>query len=302
MFRINKHQSLFGQAKFISHLGKKGVAVTLVAGLIIASTFPMRAANLVLNGDLSSWGSVSGTPPTGKPTNWGFGTNTSAIPIQAPALDSGSSYSAFLSPATNSAFLAHLSGATGPNLTISFNVAALDPGDTTHRSFYMLLTETNSGPQFLRLRMIRDGASAGLLKLQAFDGAAYQTLVTGLTASTFDAPTDTWTSVAAYTFQLSMDLSAATPSYNLTYGLVGGSMTTLSNLTYWAVTPSTDPTKQGLSLTTGISFLPDAAAGVTAGFAVDSVSVVPEPETVALVVAGCFMVFCRLKRRRSGLI
>ena len=142
-----------------------GLLAVIFSTLIIQSA----SAQLILNGNFESWGTTTGTPPSGIPTSWSSVGNT-VPPYQTPGLLAGSTYSAFIRPnGTSNTVSQVLTSNTVKNFEISYTFAALDPGSTTQRSFNINLNQGTSGSNnsFLNLRTVR-GSSAGVLSLESY--------------------------------------------------------------------------------------------------------------------------------------
>lgn len=213
---------------FSGNVSSNGFAVDAAA---VASKITPPATNTAfVNGDLESWGSLSGVPPTGTPSGWVV---TGVAPTQAPGLVTGSTCSALVTPGAANILAQNLAPAIS-RFTLEYIVAATDPGSDTSRSFHSrLFSGTNA---LITLRMVR-GSVAGKLSLQAYNGAGWQTLAAdAFDASVYVPASNSFSTLNAYTIRLAVDF--LTDNYSLSYGRVGGALTTLPNVNLFQTTPN----------------------------------------------------------------
>lgn len=249
---------------------KDSIVTNLLAVGLFCLLLQGAAAQLLNNGNFESWGTVTGTPPAGTPTGWSIGSSANA-PYQTGGLVSGSSYAAFVRPGTSDVLQQTL--ASGPtNFKLDFVFAALDPASATNRSFNLVLYEgtSSSNKSVINLRTVQ-GSSAGLLTLQAYSGSAWVDLVTdAFGASVYNGASNAFTTLNAYNFSLSLDLTATTPTYSISYGLVGSGLTTITKNVFASALDST--------ALYNVAFV---GSGSSVGYAIDNVvlNAVPEPSS-----------------------
>lgn len=248
-----------------------GPAVWILAVMFAATS--AFGASLISNGSFESWGTVSGTPPTGVPTSWSMTAASVVNPIRGEGLVDGSTYSAIMQSGMGSSSMFQIFSEPQSDFSISFVVAAATTSNNNGRSFQTLFN-TATGTTYINLRLASVVANANLT-LQAFNGSSWVSLsaVEAFLPSVFNSAQTGFDTLNAYNFSVDVDLASVTPSYSITYGLVGGETTTLSGLTAFATTPTLGAVIERLDFTSGSS------AGK---FAVDNVAVIPEPGTVAL--------------------
>lgn len=236
------------------------IVLVSVLALLLCGT---SQAQLILNGGFETWGTTTGSPPAGIPTSWTY--DNAALPYQAPGIVAGSTHSVFLNK--NAGVLSQVVTSNNVvNFRLDFVFAALDPLLTTYRSFNMSVNQGTvaANNSVLNLRTVR-GSTAGKLTLQAYNGSAWAVLGADLfNASVYDSGSNSFTTLNAYEFSLTLDLSSTTPSYSIKYRKLGtGTFNTLPNLTSFYFTPS------GASLYK-IAF---ATGGSSAGYAIDDLTV-----------------------------
>ncbi|MDZ4198131.1 MAG: PEP-CTERM sorting domain-containing protein [Kiritimatiellia bacterium] len=253
-------------------------------------------AELIQNGTLETWGALTNIPPQGAPTSW---TVNGTAPTQVPGLLAGSTYAALL-PANSGIGTSELTQ-TIPILDrvnqfdFSFVVAAADPGSTSARSFHLqMLTQTGPGTFPVPIAMIMTrGSSAGVLSLKAYNGSAWlDVAANAFNASVYNPGDNEFSTLNAYQITVSADFGSETPSYDVSYGLVGGSMTTVSNVNIFFQTPS-EVNGRDLAI---LKFNGSASLG---NYALDDISVIPEPGSIGLLAVGLFALRA-IRRRRKG--
>jgi len=263
----------------------------LLAALLVGMGSAGLHAEVILNGTLESWGALTNTPPQGAPTSW---TVTGKAPTQVPGLMVGSTYAALL-PANNTLGTSEIQQIipTGDRLSefdFSFVFAASDPGSTTARSLHLQVMTYNGStyPLAIAMRLVR-GSSACTLSLQAYDGIGFVTVAANaFNVSVYDSGANEFSTLNAYNFQISGDFMAA--QYSVSYGAIGDAMTTVTNVNLFQNAPSE---ANGQTLT-AIKFAGTQSSG---SYAVDNVSVIPEPGAVGLLAVG--LLALRAIRRRS---
>ena len=248
-------------------------------------------ASLISNGNFESWGTVSGTPPTGIPTSWSMTGLSVVNPIRGEGLVDGSTYSAIMQNGQGASTMYQIFSESQSNFTASFVVAAATTPNNNGRSFNTLFNTAN-GTTYINLRLASVTANANLT-LQAYNGSSWVSLsaVAAFLPSVFNSDQTGFDTLNAYNFSVAVDLASVTPSYSITYGLVGGGTTTLSGLTAFVTTPTSGSVIERLDFTSGNS------AGK---FAVDNVAVIPEPGTVALLGSALFGVMLVRRRCRKA--
>ncbi len=234
------------------------VLVSVLALLLCGTS----QAQLILNGGFESWGTTTGSPPAGIPTDWTY--TFIDQPYQVPGLVAGSTYAIFMRRNTGTLEQV-LTTNNVVNFKLDFVFAAID-SDPAWRGFNMLVNQGTvaANNSVLNLRTVR-GTSIGKLSLQAFNGSAWAVLGADIfDASVYDSGSNSFTTLNAYEFSLTLDLSATNPSYSIKYRKLGtGTFNTLPNLTSFYFTPS------GASLCK-IAF---ATGGSSAGYAIDDLTV-----------------------------
>jgi hypothetical protein len=235
----------------------EGSTGAVSAGVSVASLFNP----LLPNGDLESW--------TGSVPSDAVVSGTPVAP--APGLSGDSSVSAWLPVGSHLVWDARKQPQLG---ALSFTLAATDPGSATSRSFHLVLSSRNPPTQLtslIILRMVR-GSTAGQLTLQAYDGAAWQSVVPDIVAASVYNPADgVFTALHPLRISLAIDLANAT--YDLRYGEPGGPTKT-QTLTYF----QNQPDEVNGDRLARIEFASNLSAS---GYAVDDISLFSHDDTVS---------------------
>lgn len=258
---------------------KDSIVTSLVVGGFFLLLLQGAFAQILNNGNFETWGTVTGTPPAGTPTGWSIGASANA-PYQTAGLVSGSTYAAFVRPGTSDELKQVVTG--GPtNFKLSFVFAALDPASATNRSFNLVLYEgtSASNKSVINLRTVQ-GSSAGLLTLQAHNGGSWVDLATdAFSSSVYSGVSNIFTTLNAYNFSLSLDMTASTPTYSISYGLVGSSLTTITKNVFASAVDGT--------ALYNVDFV---GSGSSVGYAIDNVVLDSVPEPSARLLLGLSIV------------
>ena len=280
--------------KYSRRLRVKSTAFTAmwcILMVLVSSAFTASLANaqLILNGDFELWDSTTGDPPTGVPTYWTYESSTT-LPIQAPGIVAGSTYSSFMQP--KSGTLSQALTSTGvTNFELNFTFAA---ESSPYRSLHMQIKQgtSESSTSFINLRTVT-GTTAGKLSLEAYttDNGWVTLGVDLFDASVYDSATNTFTTLNAYSFTVSADLAAETPTYSIVYELIGSdNPITISGLTDFYF----DPTGEDLY---SVYF---STLASSKGYAVDNLSVIaiPEESSMMAVLAVTALLSALVSRKR----
>lgn len=260
--------------------------VAIITTLAVAG-LSAHAQSLIGNGNFELWSTTSGTPPTGTPTNWW----TSPSMVQTTGLVAGSNYSATL---LSGSMLAQSTGSASL-FTLSFQFAATvaNGSSAVAGSQGLLFNLTNPGD----VRRVQSfhfiDAADGTLSLQSLNKSkGWETVATGIAASTYDSATGTWTTPTVNDFTLVSDWSSQ--SFSVTIGLHGGTQTTYSYSGLNAFWDSPDSTT--------LSKIFAQQQGTGGAFAFDNVSIVnaPEPGSFALVLGACGLLLIGQRLRRTS--
>lgn len=259
--------------------------VILLAAIGILGSGLVASAQVIDNGTFENWGTLTGSPPAGVPSNWSFTGTVS--PVQTAGLVSGSNYAALIQPGGQ---IYQTISPNPTNLKLDMTFAATNPGLTSSRSFNITIGEPGANPS-LNFRMVA-GSVAGMLTLQVHNGSAWSTLAANaFQSSVYDSASNTFTTLNAY--DLSIELSyGTTSSYSISYGLHGGTMTLLSNLTTFTAANAN-----------GMSTIGIVGSSSASPFAVDNLTltVVPEPgRTAYLMWSGAVLMSISYWGRRTS--
>jgi len=286
MFKINKLFQSFSSLALVS------------AAILQTVAFCSSAAGaaLIENGSFENWVITSGNK--GVPVDWSKNLGSSKADLirtsNIAGSSEGSGYAAVISATSN------LSTAVASNngkIEIGFVAAATDPGGTSNRSFNVILTQVDSpsagNDGLINIRASTSKTDASMLCLQAYDGVRWQLIADELLPSVYDADSNSFTTLNAYSFVLTLDLTAVEPSYSLSYGIVGGTMNTISDIRFFWNQPT-----EG-----GISYLMFNGNTSATPFAVGEVYAIPEGNAVAafgIAVATTYLVTRRNKWLQVG--
>lgn len=260
----------------------------LILTLAATLTSPSHAASYLQNGNLESWNGVSGTPPTGTLSSWWNPVGFS--PVQSAGLVAGSNYAATIA---GSSQLAQTPTTLTNSFSLSLSFAATYATVAGSNNLGMRFDIYNADASaIIQSIVLTDGA--GGLTLTVRDGSTgnWQPIVTGLTASTYNAAMGTWTTPTVY--DLTLTTNWATGLSTISLGLNGGTQTNYA-ANYFYSSAST-----AAATTFGRLLIRDVATTGSAAFVVDNLAInsVPEPNTLALFFASVLLLGC-LSRRRA---
>jgi len=242
---IQRHSGLFsGNLTFVltklMKLSFPRILKLLSAGVFAACTLYSSAANanLIQNGSFEEWAMTSGNQ--GVPVGWSkaLGKSTGDLVRTASIGNGDTEYAAVI--LNNTVLSAPLEANNGV-LELGFVFAATNPDNGGNRSFNLILTQseqpTTGSGGLINIRASTSTTDASTLRLMAFDGSDWRVIADGLPASVYNVESNSFTSLNAYRFVLSLDLAGADPSYSISYGPIGGELITVNNIQYFWTAP-----------------------------------------------------------------